>query len=319
MLRNLASIAVGLCLSATGVLAQGTWTPQEGIENLPRGTNVNQHLSTFDWKFEPITDGTQVTGFFGSLQGTNAFGSNVKLMYFSLGSDGHWTSYGWAEDGTDGAIAWIKSAHGSSAFDRSFDLAAYTTTATAVAPVEMKNGYFITDPTGDLIGDLDKDQAEAMTEWLAEGGYPVAPGLSQKLPGGQIVLDELMGFFANQAEYTLYPLKTTYANLVTAAWPCHCVGTATTTTLPGPGAPTLTPTSPSLPYNPHVGGGGCTWHYRRPVKTVTTTTTGDYFSWFRCPSCAGSSSTTVYEYTEVIAPCGTTPAPTPEPTDPWHW
>jgi hypothetical protein len=317
MLRNLAGIVLGVCAAASALIAQGTWTPQEGIENLPRGDGVNQQTSTLGWSFEPITNGAEVVGFFGLLEGDDAFGGNVKLMYFAHDSAGVWTSYGWEEDGTDGAVAWIRLVHGANALSRSQRFSSYTTAATPVAPEQMKDGFFVSDPNADLVAVVGPEQAEVIIEWLADAGYKVAPKLSEKIgPGGQQVLNDLMGFLSNQAEYTLYPLKTTYANVNVMVW-CSCTSATTTTIMQPPGGPTLDPSTPINP-NPVIVAGGCKWKYTRPVSTTTTTFTGKHYPLFLCPSCAKTVTVTNYEHTSVTAPCGTTPAPLPEPGDPWR-
>jgi len=178
----------------------------------------------------------------------------------------------------------------------------------------MKNGFFVTDPNADLVAAMGPEQAETVIGWLTEVGYPVAPKLSEKLsPGGQAVLNDLMGFLANQAEYTLYPLKTTYASVPVMVW-CSCTTAAgAPVTLPTPGPATLVPgiTNPTRTVD-----GQCVWKYQRTIRTVTTTSTGKKNTIIFCPSCAATTTKNVLEYTTVTGPC-TGPVPVPQPDDYW--
>lgn len=312
MLRNFASIVVGLCLSATGVLAQTGWTPQDGVDTLPRGSDQTEHVNMLSWQFHPITDGTQVTAFFATITGDDAWGGNVKLMYFSHDSAGVWTSYGWAEDGTDGAISWIRSTHGSNSLAQS-DFASYPAGASPVAPEEMKNGFFLSDPNASILDELDEGQAEVVIQWLAEAGYKVAPKLSEALGvAGQVVLNESMSYMTNQVEYTLFPLKTTYMAAPTRRW-CSCFVTTSTVTPSAPGPATLVPPTPTTP-NPVPAIGACDYTFERTISTTTVRRVGDYV--VVCVDCTGMTVTTVKQHVtiRVLAPCT---VPTPTNADPW--
>lgn len=316
MLRRIVCAAVGLCVTAASVLAQGTWTPQEGIETLPRGSDTRQQAATLGWVFHPIADETQVIAFYGELESQDAIGANVKQMYFVRDSEGEWTSYGWDQGDTDSAIAWIQSVHGVKALDRDNEYAGYSPTEAPVDPAPMKGGIFIDDPNFDIFEQMDPEARGALVYWLVEAGYAASPKLAELLiteyEGGPEVLNELMNYLTNQAEYTLFPAKTTYAVTVALAWPCTCTTTTTTVNLPTPGPAVLDPGT--VPNPRPTADGQCMWRYHRVVGNATTTSTGRYLL---CPSCASTSpAIPIYEFTDVIGPCAG-PVPVPQPGDPW--
>jgi len=311
---------VGVAMGMTVTHAQSTWTPQEGIDNLPRGADVQQQAATLGWVFHPIVDGTQVTAFYAQLDSADAFGANIKEMYFLHGNDGTWTSYGWAESNPEAAVAWIRSQHGASALSRDamYDTAP-ATTATPVAPAPMKGGIFVADPNAAIFDQMDPEARATLVGWLVDAGYAGSPKLAELLitehEGGPKVLDELMNYLSNQAEYTLYPLKTTYASTSAAAWPCGCFKIKRTRViLPSPGVPMK---DPDHWPNPRLTGGGqCIWRFRRATTTPTEVWTGEYF--WSCVNCNDTAGT-IWEYTEIIAPCPPAAAPTPGPSDPWWY
>ena len=300
-----ASLYVG---APAALAAPGTWVPQEGIENLPRGESAVQQTATLGWVFHPITNGAEVTAFFGQLQDTDCIGGNVKLMYFAHDAYGEWTSYGWEGGDIDGAIAWVQAQHGTGALSRDVTYGHTISTATPVAPAAMKNGIFASDPNADLFAQMSPDAASTVISWLVESGYAAAPKLAEVLiteqQGGVKVLNNLMGFLSNQAEYTLYPLKTTYVTVSAAAW-CSCtVVPGTPTVLQPPGAPTI------VPHAVRSVNGECWYKFTRPIRTRTLTATGR--EWY-CPSCAGTSTQTQTESTWVLGNCPPAAAPTTVP------
>lgn len=208
--------------------------------------------------------------------------------------------------------------HGVKALDRDNEYAGYSPTEAPVDPAPMKGGIFIDDPNFDIFEQMDPEARGALVYWLVEAGYAASPKLAELLiteyEGGPEVLNELMNYLTNQAEYTLFPAKTTYAVTVAVAWPCTCTTvTGAPVVLQPPGPAVLDPSQLVNP-TPTVNG-NCIWRYRRVIKNTTTTSTG--MTWLLCNNCGATVTVPTYEHTDVIGPC-VGPVPVPQPDADWQ-
>ncbi|MCE2924051.1 MAG: hypothetical protein LW822_01115 [Phycisphaeraceae bacterium] len=310
--------------TATTAASTTAWVPQNGIETLPRGWNVQQQQNILGWTFQPAVNAKndKVVGFLAECTDQGAIGLNVKLMFIERQPDDSWKSFGWQEANLTGAIHWVKGRLGNDTFARSVKFSCHTeqyNATLAVAPEAMVKGLFASDPTLALVEAV--QQPEEVVEFLVDSGYKASPGLSPKLSrnDGQAFLNNLGTYAVNQAQYTLMPGSALVSGIIDFFDPyfCSCVQVAVVNMALGTPGPATLVSGPS----PLLGGNACIYTWKRCLIWT------DYYesgrTWLACSRCAtGVQSTvcTLYEYTTTVEPCSPPPAaPTPPaPGDYWY-